>query len=504
MKNKYLYIILIAGLLSSCFADKGNYDYTDHEVITVTGIEDNYTKISLVDKLTLDPVVTSNKPGAEFKYWWGIYETNVQGSIPRVDTIARTKDLDYLVKQTAKTWVLVFGAKNIKTGYTKIVTSNINVVTHFTRGWYVAKSENGKTDMDLFFTPSTIAPESKMENVFSLVNGKKLEGEAVSLRFFHDYKAFNGSAFANTRSLFLVSEGDASVVNIGTLKEMRDFNSLFYGAPAVKKPDFICNGSSAFYFSNNGVVHSIYNMMANSGQFGAYQMVDGNNSPYKLSKYHFTSFIYDPILYNETTCSFVSAGGAGTQLIAIRDGATTAMPANNTNKELLYLGYKTMSQGIAVLRDKSNRDLMILSKLGTSTSKMVIINDTIAPSEKLFKATLHTVFNEDEDMMYFVVDKEVWSRNLSNRFEQLQYTVPSDETVTYIRHLKYTSEPTTYGHNFVALATKKGDSYVIRMFTKTSGNLNPTPAFTMTGKGEVRDVIYISPSVSGNTYPNTY
>ncbi len=503
MKNKYLYIIFIISLLTSCFQDKGNYNYTEHEEITVTGIESSYTKISLVDRITLDPTITSNKPGAEFKYWWGIYETSVQGSVPKVDTLYRTKSIDYLVDKSAKTWVLVFGAKNIKTGYTKIITSNINVVTQFTRGWYVAKTENGKTDMDLFLTPTNIIPEGKMENVFSLVNGEKLEGQAMSLRFYHDYKAFNGSLFANTRSLFLVSDGDASVVDIGTLKVIRDFNALFYGVPSVKKPDFVCNGSSAFYFANNGNLHSIYNMSANSGQFGAPQMVDEYNSPYKLSKYYFTYWVYDPIFFNETTTSFVSAGGAGTQLVAVRDAATTNMPANNTNKKLLYMGHKTGSQAVAVLQDKTDPNLKIVSKITPSTSAMMIVNDTLSANEKVFNATLYTLFNADEDMMYFTVGKEVWSRNLTNRFEQLQYTVPSDETITYIHHLKYTGEAATYGHNLFAVATKKGDSYIVRMFTKTSGNLDLTPVFTMTGKGEVGDIIYISPSVSGTTYPNT-
>ncbi len=134
----------------------------------------------------------------------------------------------------------------------------------------------------------------------------------------------------------------------------------------------------------------------------------------------------------------------------------------------------------------------------------MMVNDTLAASEKLYNATMHTLFNGDENMMYFVVGREIWSRNLSNRFEQLQYTLPADETVSFIRHLKYTtSSDLAFNYNYVAIASKKGDSYNIRMFTKTSGNLNPIPAFTITGKGEAGDVMYISPSVTGYTYPNT-
>jgi len=504
MKNKYLYIILIAGILSSCFKDKGNYVYTEHEEITVTGIAASYDKISLVDRITIDPVVSSNKPGAEFKYWWGIYETSVQGAVPKVDTLLRTKAIDYLVVQPAKGWVLVFGAKNIKTGYTKIVTSNINVITQFTRGWYVAKTEAGKTDLDLYLTPTSAVPAGKMENIFSMVNGKKLNGKAHTLRFYQDYKALTGTSFLNTRSLFVVTDQDASVVNIGTIKEIRDFNALFYNAPAVKKPDIVTNGAQAFYFINNGKLHSIYNMSANSGQFGVQQMINEYNGDYRLSKFFYSAGFYDPYFFDELSSSFYSAGGASLQLTSVNSGATSKMPAKNNNKTLLYMGYKTTSQTFAVFQDKTNQNLKILSTITPSVSAMVIINDTLAASEKLYSATMHTLFNGDENMMYFVVGNQVWSRNLSNRFEQLQYTLPSDETISFIRHLKYTiSGDLAFNYNYVAIASKKGDSYNIRMFTKTSGNLNPIPAFTITGKGEAGDVMYISPSVSGSTYPNT-
>jgi hypothetical protein len=504
MKNKYLYIILIAGVLSSCFKDKGNYVYTEHEEITVTGIAASYDKISLVDRITIDPVVTSNKPGAEFVYWWGLYETNVQGAIPKVDTLLRTKAIDYLVVQPAKGWVLVFGAKNIKTGYTKIVTSNINVVTQFTRGWYVAKTEAGKTDLDLYLTPTSAIPASKMENVFSMVNGKKLNGKAHTLRFYHDYKALTGTSFLNTRSLFVVTDEDASVVNIGTIKEIRDFNALFYNAPAVKKPDIVTNGAQAFYFINNGKLHSIYNMSANSGQFGVQQMVNEYNADYKLSKFFYTTSFGNPLFFDELTSTFYSAGGASLQLNSVNDAATTKMSAKNNNKNLLYLGFKTSAAGFAVFQDKTNQNLRILSTITPNTSALVMINDTLAASEKLYAANIHTLLNGDENLMYFTVGNQVWSRNLSNRFEQLQYTVPGDETISFIRHLKYTiASDLAFNYNYVAVASKKGDSYNIRMFTKTSGNLNPIPVFTITGKGEAGDVMYISPFVGGSTYPNT-
>lgn len=345
---------MITIFTASCKKDLGNYKAK--EEITITGIADNYTKISGFDKLTIDPVVSSTEKDAEFEYLWGIYETSVQGSIPVLDTIGRTKALDYLVKQSAKGWVLVFRATNKKTGYSKYFDASINVVTDYTRGWYVAKDEDNQSDIDLFLTPSSITPESRRENIFSLVNGKKLEGKAQLFSFFADYKSSANGAIGNTRSLFLTTDKDLSVVNINTIKEIHNFNGLFYASPATKAPDFVCNGTTVFFVVNNGQLHSISNNTANMGLFGARQLKDNSDTPYKLSKYFMAYRSAASIFFDENSSSFISASGSETVMNSVTDSKTTGIKANNNNMKLLFMGTKSPGPFIsyAIFQDKTN------------------------------------------------------------------------------------------------------------------------------------------------------
>jgi len=511
MKN-----ILIASMLgacvflASCAKDKSNYDYKPHEKITVEGIESSYTKISEAEKLTITPTVSSTDPNAEFEYLWGIYETNVQGYAPVLDTLSKTKNLDYLIKQPAKGWVLVYRVTNKKTGYSAYFTSTINVVTQFTRGWYVAKDDGSKTDLDLFLTPSTIVPsqEGKMEDIYSQINGKKLDGKASLLTFVSAYKSDVTGTLANTRTLFIAAENDISAVNINTLKEIRGYNSLFYDPPAVKAPVAMFMGAQANYVINNGKCHSIYAMSANTGQFGVAKIKDDVATPYYLSKYFLTSWIADPYFFDETSSSFLMGTGTGAVMTAVVNSTTTKMSANNNNKNLLYMGFKSGLSpvvGYAVFQDKTNPGLKILSQINPSKTAFNIVNDTLSASEKLYSATRYMLLDNDESIMYFVVGNEVYSRNLANRFEQLQFTVPAGEEITFIRHRKYTTaSDAPFNYNYVMIGTKVGSNYKVRMFTKTSGNLNPTPAFTLEGKGAVRDVIYIAPAISETTYSNSF
>jgi hypothetical protein len=499
-------IILVTLLVTSCYKDLGNYEYSDGEVITITGIDPSYDKISLEDRITLDPVVTSTMPGATFEYFWGIYETSVQGYAPKLDTIARTRNIDYLVTQPAKAWVLVFGAKNSITGLTEIATSTINVITQFTRGWYVLKDNGTTTDLDLFLTPDNIIPSVRKDNVFNLANGKSLQGKASILGFYTSYKSNVTGTLGNTRALFLITDSDASVVNINTIKEIRGFNDLFYEVPAVKSPGLVTIGSSALHLVNNGRVHSIYSMSSNMGMFGLYQLRDAVNSPYMLSKYFLSGAFFDPYFFDQTSSSFVSAGGAGTMLSSVVSTATSSMSAVSNNKELIYMGLRTASPfaGYALFRDKTDTGLKILSTLSGTRTAFSIMNDTIQPSEKLYGATIHAI-NQDETMMYFAAGNEVWSRNLANRFEQLQFAPPAGEEITFIRHRKYTvTSDALFNYNFVMVGTKSGTGYKVYMFTKSAGNLSAEPAFILTGTGSVGDVIYIAPSINEYTYVNSY
>lgn len=517
MRNLYIALSSVALLLlASCAKDKSNYDFQPQEAVSVSGIQSNYTVISEKESLVINPEVTSTDPNADLEYLWGIYETNVQGYAPVLDTLARTKNLNYAVKQPAKGWVLVFRVTNKRTKYAQYFTSGINVVTDFTRGWYVAKDDGSQSDLDLFLTPTSIVPDgTKRENIYSFVNGSKLEGKARMMTYFTSFKSTVTGTLANTKTLVLVTDKDASVANINTLKNIRNMSTLFYEQPAVKAPDFAFYGSSAFYLINNRQVYSIYAMSANNGQFGARKLKDDQNTPYRLSPYFIGSSYGDPYFFDETSSSFLSCSmGTGTSLVGITDETGTSMPTNNNNKTMLYMGYKFNTYlpapeyrfkvtGYAVFQDKTNTSLKILSEVATDRTKIKLVNDTLKTTDKLYNASMYTLLSEDENIIYFTVGNQVWSRNLSSKSELLQYTIPAGEEITFIRHKKYTSEA-AFAHNYFMIGTKVGDSYKIRMFTKSSGSLAASPAFTLEGKGIARDVLYISPSVSEGTYPISF
>lgn len=518
---KQIYILLFCGiaiLFASCKKDQGNYNYKAAEEISVEGVESTYTLISEKDRITLDPKVTCTDPQAELEYMWGIYETNVQGAPPVLDIIGRTKALDYPIKRAPKDWVLVLRVTNKHTGYSKYLNSTLTIITEFTRGWYVAKDDGAQTDLDLFLTPASIVPQGKRENIFSAVNGAKIDGKAKLLTYVSNYRSTVTGVLAATKTLFVTTDKDVSAIYISTLKQIRNMDNLFLGASPTKAPNAMFAGASANYLINDGKLYGLGVVEFNNGLFGAPKMKDASNSPYHLSDYFLYGARVESVLFDDMSSSFLAMSQATASAMngmsdEIRPGTETGMPANNNNKKMLFMGFKSSVPtgapdnrdrvtGYAVFQDKTDPTLKILSKVEPYRTNIFLTNDILKTTDKLYNATDYALLVEDENVLYFVSDNQVWSRNLSNKVEKLEFTPPAGEQLTFIRHKKYTE--TNYSFNYVMVATKSGDNYKVRMFNKSSGSISGNPVFTLEGNGMVRDVTYISPAVAEFTYAHSY
>lgn len=506
-----LYIILLFCFLS-CDKDSNTFLYQEAEQITVEGISENYSVISYKDTLKINPQINSNNVDVDYEYAWGVYELNSTGTLPKLDTISRQKNLNYFVELPAKSYALVNIVTNKKTGLSKYSSVRLTVNTEFTRGWYVLKDDGMQSDLDQFLTEGTIIPEAQAnEDVFSKVNGFKLDGKGKRLTFINDYKSTVQTASpANTRTLFVGTENNVSAVFINTIKQIKDRKSIFFGGEReVCKNVCVFIGSQTINMINNGRSYGIYAMSLNSGTFGTYAMRDDNNTPYELSPFFLTEGLINPIFFDNVTSSFVSTSFAGPVLTNITDADGTMLPAQNNNKTLSYMSYQRASGtsffATGFFEDKSNPNLKIISTLETvrNSNKLKILCDTLETTDKLFNSSKHTVLVSAENLLYFVHNnRDVYSYNLSNGFERLQFAVPAGEEVTFIRHRRYNESG--YAFDYVMVGSKAGGEYKIRMFEKTAGNLNTEPKFILSGKGAPRDVMYISPSVSSRTYPTGY
>ena len=124
-KLYYICCLFLFFGLASCYEDKGNYDYSKPYEISIDNLEDVYSRLAWVDTLKLDLAITP--VDGEFDCFWGIYPISASGIPPKQDTICMTRELRWVVDVEPGNYVLVFGAKEKKSGITFFKTSRLYV-----------------------------------------------------------------------------------------------------------------------------------------------------------------------------------------------------------------------------------------------------------------------------------------------------------------------------------------------------------------------------------------
>lgn len=513
VKKLYIYLLSIISILfSGCFSDKGNYDYAKKEVITVEGIEKFYSRVTGVDALTITPTVHSSEPGAKLTYKWEIFEL-VLGQTVKLETIATTKDLNYPIKNNAKKYVVMHTVTNQVTGYSHITTIDLQVVTEYINGWYILKDNGTKSDIDLFPTPTSITPlPTPRENIMLTVNGRQLEGKGNKLATLSQYNIeVPEKGYVKSRAFFALSEKDIFVTDITNMKIVRDVSDITYSALSPANPQLIFGAKGGMmdqFMLNDGQLHSIYNMSGNIGVFGQAKVMDEKLSPYRLSKYVIDTYkLY--LMFDEISSSFV-VGNSATSIFLTRiiDDPSTPIKANNNNLECLYMGVQDIASYAApkkiygVFRDKTTKVVKILAIDGSTipTKFKAEVKSVVNAGDKLNQAELITL-SRDENVIYFVAEGKVWSRNLESNLEKVEFTPASGEKITFLRHLSQAAAKVSvdYHYNYIVVGSNSAGTYNVRMFTKSAGSFSPsTPAIEFGGKGNCVDILHIYPDGNYN------
>ena len=347
MKQLYIisFLLFLIGFYG-CYDDEGNYDYTEVFEIRIDSMKASYTLYTLVDTLRISPEVSP--ADAEYDFHWGVYQTNVQGYAPTLDTIATTRDLVYPMTLDPGSYKIVCMATERNTGITEIKEVPLTVTTALSEGWYVLRTKDDCTDLDLFSTE-----KGKIENIIATNNeGRNLKGEARAIEFSYNYKAWDeiNERYVNTNSIFALAKEEAVVIRTSNGEIIRDIDDLFYERPAVANFQNICSQSTELYLMNDGKAHYIYNMSSNSGRFGV--ALPGNYQLYPNWTYGFRQ----PLCFDKTSDSFVAINAMSSSVVNFKEkGAVDSLTyprVSNLDADLLYIGPGPSNSGWALLKKR--------------------------------------------------------------------------------------------------------------------------------------------------------
>ena len=153
MKKIYITTLLICLMFSSCFNDKGNYNYSVINDIEIgeEGFSEPYTVRTDVDKLNIEPVIISTTDpnlNEDYTYEWVAVSTLKSPSTRY--TLSTDRILNYDVKLPADEYDLFFKVTDTNTGLVFSNDVSLTVNGSYTRGWMIVGNDDaGKLVLDM-------------------------------------------------------------------------------------------------------------------------------------------------------------------------------------------------------------------------------------------------------------------------------------------------------------------------------------------------------------------
>lgn len=358
--KKLFYILLFSALfITSCYKDKGNYDYNPIPRIEMSGIEPEYTVYAQLDTLHINPQFAEK---ANCSCLWTLF---LAGS-PKanVDTLSTEPELHYRVTEKAGTYTLALTVENENTGDRQVFQSTVTVHTEYSTGCYVLKEIDGQTDIDLITERHQL-----MENVLE-GNRSRLAGKPRAITICPDinYIDAGGKPQERVKTLWICSEQDVRMMLLENMNPIYDIHSMFYEEQPDEAPQNMQFFSNCLiYFSNNGCYYMTLPIMTAQHKFGLpLEVANASGQEAKgcsCARHVISGSLYN-IFYDSSNARFLLVSNGFLYRFSDRDiWGRPALSPNNMNCDLVYM-CKTQSNGYALMFDK-NKQRHVIYKLET-------------------------------------------------------------------------------------------------------------------------------------------
>ncbi|UYQ91170.1 PKD-like family lipoprotein [Chitinophaga horti] len=489
---KKIYIIaacLLVILAGACSKDDSSGITNPLPAVEVDGLEEAYSLYTRRDTLRINPTVADE---SLYDFYWTVYTTGfVQGTgqVPKPDTLARTKNIEYAVVMDPGNYYLIFNVKHKASGVVKMINIPLTVATLTMKGWYLLKDDGAHTDFDF------IHPEGRINNWIAFFNeGRKMSGKAVKAVFIPGYKT--GLSSTNLFStLMVLSENDLLVCRVDNGKVVNSFDDIFFSKPPVRK---LQNALVSMSGSNIGLIN--------------------NNLAYAMTKG--ALFADLPPTYRVSGVAGVAAMDIGFDItsksvICYNFANFAALGSNggdlkNMGADMTWIGGYAGVRSAAMALFRKPDGSGILAKLNAQYGYLAGFQSPLVPNKQNLSSE-HGLMNAstiggnyDADYVYYAIGNSIYRTDIATISETLQVSVPAGETITCIQHVKYpqpvsaTVPPTV---DYLAIASYANGHYKVWLHkVNSTGTIQPVTAPSFEGDGRVTNITYMEQGLGSRTF----
>lgn len=540
MKKQLLYYIgiLYTGLatLSSCYEDKGNYEYHELEEVRIdttdTGIQSEYAimrgeALCITPNIYFDGKLVTDESIAPLDYMWTIYSaTTGVGANQVIDTIGYHIALDTIITRKGGSYYVQLAVTNRNDGIRQFFRTLVTVSETFDGGWmvfYERADKPGYSDLALVYN-EWVKSNSKTnriyENLYSTYNGDFLPGTPI--------RCFDIAVSLTSGNNYIGLCTDQTLVGVSEngFERAVGFGDFFYQQPATEAPIWygqhgsgVMSGQNSEVFINDGKIYTnTYAFSATEGRttkFGMPKRSDdevGELAAWNAEVAH--TLNYGVVVYDQTNQCFRYAAYNSSKLerfTAQDDTKFGTDMINNTGMTMLMSDWgKGTSSSVSLLphdyniMKKGSKYYLVVTNFSSSTPADSTIcvgrYDLTLKCKGINKSTTMAASHVGSFIYYGSGNKVYNYAYDSNKPAKAIWTAPENEEVTCVRMMKY-YHGTVYGYGMVPSAdnlvhiatwneeTQEGHLYQYKI-DPASGDIKPNKCYDYTIPGKVKDMAW--------------
>jgi PKD domain-containing protein len=537
----FILSILVISAIWSCKKDKGNYDYSDSNVITITTDMANVnpavvvTNDSIVvkqnDTLIVNILISQTKPSNNLSYEWIITQTAANIGNPGQYIVGNSQQLKTKIILVPNLYRLVVRVTDNTTGvsFYKFYSLNVDTPPWGGEGWVVLQDQQNGCDISVITTRDGVSAGTIYSNVYSLANNgfklptgtnkvnvinylASLRIQKVSFLYPNGGTQVKSTDFADSSyhtSWFLTPPSTYNFqsngqVSGGQYEYLFNSNQLYYrrvnsitlqtppikfGAPVLGtwtlSPFVINNAGSESYFT-------LYDQ-ANKC-FLQYNLETGVLNPSRpdVANSHFVPYVGGAAALNPTTGSGFDLNNIGRNLV-YAENAQPLATGTNPNYDCIFRNNAGDSTFLYQVP-------WTLSYLNNFITGRFFLSQTNNPGINTATKFACPTFLTMPGKFYYVNNNNIYVcsvANLATSTSQIGFSFPAGTIIKTMKMFKsgYTTAPVPGTESKVlVVATDEtssgGGNKVYFLNLSATGTINSTPAGVYTGFDKIVDITF--------------
>lgn len=411
--KKYLIIVLVIipsffGI-TSCYSDKGNYEYSNvNEVYILKDSFDLVYKVRMGSVLKVESFIDYNGYSeSDVEYKWEVAIQNKPN--PVYTTISTEKDLNTEIAVAPATYDMRYSVVNKKSGLTQYAKLNLEVTDAISKYTLMllckVPGKEGEFDISSAHEYSAVGEPSR--NIYSAANGNTIK-DARKLFYFATYS----SPYFDIMGV--LKRGGGEQLSPFDLMWQNDEKDWFFEAPEGEIEEFLCCDEfkrilyicdGQVYFCNTSYKPYKAGLKCEMSDKSPYK-VKGVTMFYNSSKYARNIF------WDEVGKRFIQWENKAMQLQPLAV-SNIYDPNKIGDMEPIYMGASSKSRAYAIMKDKDGKLHKFIFGDDTSSYpfKLTITAHTILDSSLEFEQASAVYPSRATDALYYAVGDKIWLLN---------------------------------------------------------------------------------------------